>query len=94
MPFPEQTTKNYTRQRIEQLSPNQSGVYGIYKTNHWIYIGSGYIRARLLAHYNGDNPCITREQPTHWVDVLTPNYIAREKELIQEYSPACNQRVG
>ena len=94
MPFPEQTPKPFTRARIEALSPNHMGVYGLFKTNQWIYLGRGDIRDRLLAHFNGDNSCITSEQPTHWVDVVTSNHAQMERELILELNPACNKRVG
>ena len=94
MPFVQQEPKAYTRSAIEGLKPNQIGVYGIYRQNHWIYIGSGDIRARMLDHFNGDNPCIAREQPTNWVAEVTSNYIQREKTLIVEFPTACNQRVG
>ena len=94
MPFVQQTSKPFTRVNIEALRPNQMGVYGLFKTNRWVYVGSGDIRSRLLAHFNGDNSCIIREQPTYWVDEVTANYIQREKDLILELSPPCNQRVG
>ena len=94
MPFSQQTPRDFTRANIEAIKPSQMGVYGLFKTNRWIYVGSGDIRKRLLAHFTGDNPRITREQPTHWVDVVTANYIQREKDLTTELNPACNQRVG
>ena len=43
-------------------------------------MGRGDIRQRLLDHINGDNPCITRNAPTHWVDEVTSNAEAREKD--------------
>lgn len=94
MAFSQQTPRPYTRSDIERLSPNQMGVYGIFKAGTWIYVGSGDIRERMLAHVNGDNPCINRERPTLWVSEVTANYIQREKDLIRELTPACNQRVG
>ena len=94
MPFQQQTARTFTRANIEAIRPGQMGVYGLFKPNTQIYVGSGDIRDRLLAHFNGDNPCITSEQPTHWVDEVTADYIQREKDLILELSTACNQRVG
>ena len=70
------------------------GVYGLFQADHWIYVGSGDIRNRLLAHFNGDNPRIARERLTHWVDEVTPSYIQLEKDLTIELTPACNQRSG
>ena len=95
MPFPEQDPQEFTRQNIEKMKLNQSGVYGLYRTNYWIYIGKGDIRQRLLDHFNGDNPCISKEQPTHWVAaIIGGDPSAREKQLITEFQPLCNQRVG
>ena len=86
--------REYNRNNVLALNPNQMGVYGLFKPNRWVYIGSGDIRQRLLDHLNGDNPCIAREAPTHWIDEVTANYISREKELMIEYNPICNRQVG
>lgn len=95
MPFPQQTTREFTRQNVEALTPNQIGVYGLFKEGVWVYIGSGDVRSRLLDHLNGDNPCITSEGPTHWVDeVVNGDPVPREKALIVELNPVCNRRVG
>ena len=84
----------FTRENIEALNTDQIGVYGLFRENHWIYIGRGDIRARLLAHFNGDNSCITREGPTHWLDVVISDDVDEEKRLILEFNPVCNKKVG
>ena len=97
MPFVQQTPRLYTRENIEAINPGQLGVYGLFKEGVWIYVGKGDIRKRLLDHLNGDNPCITRTQPTHWVDeVINSDPSLREKQLITELSPRliCNERLG
>ena len=94
MPFPDQTPRVYNRVNVEAVGPNQMGCYGLYRPNHWIYVGSGDIRQRLLDHLNGDNACITGQEPAHWVDTVTSDYVAVEKRLILELNPACNKRVG
>lgn len=93
MPF-SHTLQPFTRASVEALNLNQTGVYGLFKGNVCIYVGKGDIRARLLAHLNGDNPCISRQAPTHWVGELWSNPDAREISLIVELNPVCNQRVG
>jgi hypothetical protein len=51
---------NFNYASITENAPMQSGVYAIYNQN-WVYFGEGQdSRARLLAHLNGDNACITR----------------------------------
>ena len=94
MPFTQQTSRAFTRDNIIALNPGQNGVYGLFRTNQWVYVGKGDIRQRLLDHLNGDNPCITRDGPTHWVSEVMPNADEREKALIRELTPSCNQRVG
>lgn len=85
----------FTRTSIEGLPANRVGVYGLFAGNRWIYIGQGVIRDRLLAHLNGDNSCITQNQPTHFVYEFPPYSESRERELIRELGPtACNERVG
>ena len=95
MPFADQTPRPFTRQSVEALSPNQIGVYGLFRQGTWVYVGSGDVRSRLLDHLNGDNPCITSGRPTHWVDeVVGSDPVPREKALIAELNPACNRRLG
>ena len=95
MPFLQQNPRAFNRADVEALNTEQIGVYGLYKPGVWIYIGKGDIRRRLSDHLNGDNPCITRQGPTNWVGEVTQgDPSARERELILEFSPHCNQRVG
>lgn len=94
MPFPQQKGNPFTRDSVEKLSPNQTGVYGLYSDEKWIYIGSGNIRERLLAHLEGNNLCIAANGPTHWVAEITPDTVNREKQLIMEHRPICNQRAS
>ncbi|MGE3108647.1 MAG: hypothetical protein AB7O77_09905 [Phycisphaerales bacterium] len=95
MPFPEQSPRQFTRQGIESLNPNQYGCYGIYRPGQWIYVGMGDIRERLLDHLNGrGNPHIHAQRPTHFVAVVTNNAESMEKTLIAELRPVCNMRVG
>lgn len=94
MAFPQQESKLFNRARVESITPGQVGVYGLFKQGVWVYVGRGDIRGRLLDHLNGDNACIAAQGPTSWVDEVTSNDVAREKQLIAELTPACNQRVG
>ena len=95
MPFPQQTARAFTSANVEALNTGQIGCYGLFRDKGpWVYVGRGDIRARLLAHLNGDNPCIARENPTHWMDLVTNDDANTERRLIVEYSPICNQKVG
>ncbi|MEE8170849.1 MAG: hypothetical protein V3T70_09900, partial [Phycisphaerae bacterium] len=84
----------YTREAILGLNENQMGVYGIFNGNECVYIGRGDIRERMLAHWNGDIPCINGRSPVQWVGWLVANQVSVEQDLILEFTPTCNQRVG
>jgi hypothetical protein len=96
MPFPQQGPKSFDRPGIGSIASNQKGVYGLFKENAWVYIGKADdLRKRLLEHLNGDDPCITRESPTHFVTSVVAIPDAEEKRLIFELGPTkCNARVG
>lgn len=97
MPFESPKIWSYDEDTVQTLSPNQRGVYGIFRSGRWIYVGSGDIRDRLLSHLRGDNhsdPCIAHEGPTHWIADVTAIYKAREVELSLELTPQCGERVG
>ena len=94
MPFTQQRPRAFNRFSIERITPDTIGVYGLFKGNVPIYIGRGDLRQRLLDHLSGDNPCITQYRPTSYVDEITSQDEARERELILEYDPVCNQRAG
>ena len=100
MPVRTMNRLQFTRYNVESINPYLRGVYGLLKTplwegDVWIYVGKGNIRQRLLDHLNGDNPFISREQPTYFeYEVTLGDPSAREKQLILELAPVCNRRVG
>ena len=83
---------------IMTLAPTQPGVYAIYNSHFWIYVGeSGDIQARLLQHLQGDNSCITRSGPTGFQFDLVFGQVergARQDHWIAELSPICSQNTG
>ena len=91
MPFPHEK-RPYTRENILSLNPNQNGIYGIFNGDVAVYIGSGDLRERLLAHLGGDNPCISRNNPNLWTGIVfSGDPTTREGKLIREYQPICNR---
>jgi hypothetical protein len=92
MPFNrDNPVRRFTRGNVESFPPDQLGVYGLFTRGRWIYVGSGDIRERLLGHLNGDNDCIAEHRPSDWVHEVTPDYAEREKQLILELRPRCNE---
>lgn len=97
MPLPTLQKSPFTKSAIENIEAGQMGIYAIFKGGDCVYIGRGDIRARLLSHVNGDNPCIASRRPDTWGAFIVDNEITREqreRSLIREYGPPCNQRVG
>lgn len=94
MPFPNQEPRAFNAANIQAIKGNPNGVYGLFRANVWVYVGKGDIKTRLMSHLNNDNPRITKERPTHWVDEVTSNMDAREVALIAELGPVANRRLG
>jgi hypothetical protein len=93
MPFP-YAMRPFMKERVLTLKEDQFGCYGIFRGDICIYVGSGDLRERLLAHLNDDNPCITRQRPDRWTGIVTEKGHEREVELTLEYKPVCTKRVG
>ena len=56
MPFSRTTGYDFSEAGISKYAPRGSGVYGIYNSSTWIYVGeAGDMEARLYAHL-GVNP--------------------------------------
>ena len=90
MPFLHQLPREYSRKVIEELEKGQIGVYVLFKQAIWIYVGRGDLRECLLGHLNGDNPCVTRFDPTSWMaEVTGGDPTERHKQLVEELQPAC-----
>ncbi len=97
MPFPPQPPKIFSIESILDIAPGTVGIYGIYSTLRWIYIGQALdLQRRLLEHYNGTSQeavCIWAHKPSHFlimiVDITELN--ENENELIYELWPDCNR---
>lgn len=94
---PGQPGYNFTRASILANAPTGSGVYVLFTSETWVYVGeAGDIRARLIQHLDGDNACVTRLNPTGFQFELWPAHqrVARQDALIVQLHPACNRRLG
>ncbi len=82
----------FQRESILQNAPESPGVYGLYNS-FWIYIGEAEnLRARLLQHLGGDDPCIVHYRPSGFAyELMAPGELRRRHEhLIKELQPLCN----
>lgn len=98
MPFNQTTGFSFTESGILAYAPKASGVYGIYNSGRWIYVGEAQdIETRLLSHVRRESDqsaCIFGNSPTHFVFEQVAGELARkvrEQGLIVELSPACNR---
>ena len=99
MRFPAQTPLPFTDDGIRQIGEGQTGCYGLQQLSGgrvaWIYVGKATdLRARLLEHLHKDSRCVNLYWPTHFLTVVSPSPDALEKQLIIEYGPVCNAKVG
>ena len=73
--------------------PERSGVYVVQSEAAWIYVGEGEnIRAQLLEHLEGHNPCITVFPGLTFSYELVARAARtlRHSELVSEFRPLCN----
>ena len=83
----------WTGTKIMLRAPQASGVYAIFSTREWLYVGeTGDIRASLLAHFDDHSSPILQNNPIGFQFEVTPTKqrAARKKQLIAELKPICN----
>lgn len=86
---------NFTREEIAGNVPADSGVYALFNSDAWIYVGeAANLRVKLLEHLAGDNPCINSHEPTGFQFELWPadRRSTRRGQLIIQMVPLCNAR--
>jgi excinuclease UvrABC nuclease subunit len=97
MPWGNPTSYEFSRMSIVRNAPEQSGVYALYHRATWIYIGEAEnIRAQLLQHLDGGDTFVTVYPALSFSYVLTPAAARawRQDELIREFHPICNPKLG
>ena len=89
MTFPPQKPQPFERSAVAGLRAGVLGCYGLFRRERWVYIGTGDIRARLLAHLDGDRPWRVGDEPTHWVVLETSEYETVGRDLVVACGPVC-----
>jgi hypothetical protein len=87
----------FNAESIKRNAPANSGVYAIYNSGRWIYVGeSNDIQRRLLQHWYEEGTCIKLSAPTGFSYELHPSWlrVGRQNQLIQQLHPACNRMFG
>jgi predicted GIY-YIG superfamily endonuclease len=78
-------------------APSASGVYAIYNSQRWIYVGeSNDIQRRLGEHFAAQGTCIKDHAPAafQYELVAAAQRVARQDALIVALNPACVERAG
>jgi len=97
MSWNNRTRYPFTAKSVVVHAPMESGVYAIHNGSTWIYIGeTGDILAQLVQHLNGDNVCIAVYPNLTFSYELLPELtrVWRLEELVREFRPICNTRLG
>jgi hypothetical protein len=83
-----------TRTSVVRNAPEESGVYGLYGPDKWIYIcQTSKIRKALLDYLSGRIPYVLQWQPKYFVFECLhyKERGARLKELVARYQPVANR---
>src|SRR6516162_6088733 len=75
--------------------PHASGVYALFDSQKWIYVGEAAdIQTELLRHLNGNNTALARNLLTgfQFEVVAAAQRVARQDQLISALQPACNHK--
>jgi excinuclease UvrABC nuclease subunit len=92
MPFNRTHAIAFTASNIRSAVPNVPGVYGIFESGAWIYVGeSEHLRGRLLEHLADVGHEMHAHHPTHFVYELSDERLPRQNQLIRECAPRCNK---
>lgn len=88
----------FRRDTVLASAPSGPGVYALWSPTQWVYVGeSADVRARLLAHLDGDEQCISAHVPSGFgVEFIEAHdrRLSRLQTLIRELAPACNPACG
>jgi hypothetical protein len=84
----------FTPAAVRRAAPEQSGVFAIFTSSQWVFIGeSANIRQALFDLLNVPNECIQLWHPLSfsWEHVSQSDRSARRQALITNLQPACNE---
>jgi hypothetical protein len=86
-----------TYRGVHEKAPNASGLYTIYTSRRWVYVGeSDDIRRSLFRHLNEPDACMDRSGPLSFSFTLAPaaERVSRQQALVAALKPACNPATG
>jgi hypothetical protein len=90
MPFENHGNRSFTMNSIYKNAPEESGVYGLSNSRHWIYIGeSDNVRLQLMTHLRNADGFGIGQNPTGFTfELCSPEKrVARQSRLMTELEP-------
>ena len=81
---------------VRERAPSESGVYTIYTSQRWLYVGeSDDVKQSLFNHLTEPSACMTRRGPLSFSFELVPpaERVRRQQALVAALEPTC-QRLG
>ena len=96
MAYENNDTYAFGYRAVQDKVPNMSGVYTIYTSQRWLYVGeSADVKQSLFGHLNEPSACMARRGPLSFsFEVASPaQRVGRQQELIAAFGPSC-QRLG
>ena len=95
MPWQDKSGHAFTRSGILAHSEEESGVFGLFRDTHWIFIGyTDNVRGSLLALLT--RPEFQEEKPEGFIYEPWPEErcVRRRDQLVLEYYPSLNLKVS
>jgi hypothetical protein len=86
-------TYPFAYRAVQQKAPNASGVYTLFTSRRWIYVGeSADIRQSLFRQLNEPPAWMIRSRPLSFSFEPVPagERVSRKQALVAELAPACN----
>jgi hypothetical protein len=96
MPFQNCAGLMFKDSAIRREAPASSGVYGLSNARGWVYVGeTDNIQVRLFEHLDGKRKLPADRCPTgfNFEICAAHDRLARQRRLIQELRPSCNDAV-
>jgi hypothetical protein len=92
VPYENNDTYAFGYRAVQDKAPNTSGVYTIYTSQRWLYVGeSGDVQESLFQHLNQPSPCLARAGALSFSFEAVPpsERVARRQALVAALSPTC-----
>jgi hypothetical protein len=81
---------------VQDKAPSMSGVYTIYTSQRWLYVGaSDDVKQSLFKHLSEPSACMARVGPLSFSFEVVPSAerVGRQQALVAALGPTC-QRLG